>query len=63
MDNNWFLIANAVVIGILIMFLLPRVGDMVKNTPKASSSQWLNFALIIGVVVLFVVFLIMMVRS
>ena len=61
--DNWMLILNAVFIVMILVFLYPRLKQVQKNTRKASSQEWLNFAAIMAVVVLFVVFLIMLVRG
>ena len=46
----------------MIIYIFPRAKYMMKNSPKGSSQDWMGFAFVIGMVTLFIVFLIMIVR-
>ncbi len=59
---DWFKIGSAILIGAMIIFLLPRARQMVKHSPKAKQGDWQALLIPIGLVVLFVIFLIMSVR-
>ncbi len=51
----------AVLVGMMILTLLPRVREMVKNSPKGSPGDWLGVAFPIALVVGFVALLILLV--
>ncbi|HEB57904.1 MAG TPA: hypothetical protein ENJ01_01660 [Gammaproteobacteria bacterium] len=59
---DWMKIGSVILIGMMIVFLLPRARQMVKHSPKAGEGDWKAFLLPIGAVVLFVILLIMSVR-
>lgn len=59
---DWMKWVTAALLLMMIIYIFPRAKHMLKNSPKGESHQWMNFGLIIGVVVLFIVFLIMSVR-
>ncbi len=46
----------------VVIRLWPVVKEHYTNGPKGSSKEWLNFALLIGGVALFVLFLVSIVR-
>jgi len=46
----------------MIIYIFPRAKYMLKNSPKGKTQEWMGFAAIIGVITLFIVFLIMTVR-
>lgn len=37
---DWLKISSAIFIILLLVFLLPRAKDMMKNSPKAESGDW-----------------------
>ncbi|MFK8075632.1 MAG: hypothetical protein AB8B84_03530 [Granulosicoccus sp.] len=63
MDNLWFQIPVAIVMGFMIWRMIPVAKDWLQNGPKGSSKEWLNVSMLIGAVVLFVAFLITTVRG
>jgi hypothetical protein len=58
---DWTQIGTAVLLGAMLIFIFPRMRHAVKNAPKGSNKDWLNYLLILVAVGLFVVFLIQMV--
>ena len=58
---DWMKITLAIVFGMMIIFLLPRAREMVKNSPKGSNADWIGAAIPIAAVVGFVVLLVLMV--
>ncbi len=58
---DWTQILAAVFLAAMLVFLLPRAKQMMKNSPKAESGDWQSVLLPVGMVVLFVIFLISMV--
>lgn len=60
---DWMKIAWAVLIGMMIIWLLPRAKEMLTNSPKATSDDWRGFILPLLLVVGFVVLLVLSVRS
>lgn len=60
---DWTKILWAVALVAMLVVLIPRAKYMLKNSPKGSSEDWKAFMLPIAGVVLFVIFLIWMVRS
>ncbi len=63
MNNLWFQIPVALVMGFMIWRMYPTAMHWLKNGPKGSSKEWLNVSMIIGAVVLFVAFLIKTVQN
>jgi len=59
----WMKITSALFMGFMIWRMVPIAGHWLKNGPKGSAKEWMTSALLLGGVVLFVAFLIMMVRS
>ncbi len=59
---DWLKIGSAVFLGMMIIFIWPRMKHMVKNSPKGSTSDWMGVLLPIGGVILFVILLIASVR-
>jgi len=43
--------------------MIPAAKHWIKNGPKGSSKEWLNVSFLIGAVVLFVAFLVTVVRN
>lgn len=60
---DWIKIAWALLLGIMIVWLLPRAKDMLKNSPKATSDDWRAFIVPLLLVVGFVVLLVLSVRG
>lgn len=58
---DWMKIVSAMALVMFIVFLFPRTRDMVKNSPKGSSSDWIGFAIPIIVIILFIVLLVQLV--
>jgi len=58
---DWIKIGSAVLLGAILIFIFPRMRHAVKNAPKGSSKDWLNYLMILVIVGLFIVFLIQMV--
>ncbi len=57
----WLTIISAIAFGAFALFMIPRAKEMIKNSPKGSSSEWRNVAIIIMVVIIFVFLLIKLV--
>lgn len=53
---DWMKIFSALLIVLMLVYLLPRAKDMIKNSPKASNNDWLA-ALIPLILVIGFVFL------
>lgn len=64
MDNNlWFQIPVALVMGFMIWRMIPVAKNWLQNGPRGSSREWLNVSMLLAAVVLFVTFLIVIVRG
>ena len=59
---DWAKWITAGMLLMMIIYIFPRAKQMLKETRKGSSKEWTGFAMAIGVVTLFIVFLIMSVR-
>lgn len=55
--NMWMRIIIAALLGLMIWRMYPITKNWLKNGPRGSSSEWLNVALLLGGVVLFVLLL------
>ena len=55
--DTWFKIVVAAAMLFMIWRLLPFAKDQLENGRKGSSGEWLNFSLVLGGVVLFVLLL------
>ncbi len=60
---DWIKIISVILLGGMVIWLWPTAKHWVKNGPKGSSQEWLNFALILAAVVGFVFLLIFMVKK
>lgn len=60
---DWMKIAWALLIGMMIIWLLPRAKEMLKHSRKATSDDWRAFIMPLVLVVGFVVLLVLSVRS
>lgn len=58
---DWMKITTALMLGLMIVFLLPRARAMLKNSPKGTNADWMGVVLPIAAVVGFIVLLVMMV--
>ncbi len=58
---DWMKIVSALALLMFVAFLFPRARDMMKNSPKGTSSDWMSFAIPIVVIVLFIMLLIQLV--
>ena len=58
---DWMQIASALALGMFLIILFPKALEMMKNSPKATSSDWRTFIVPIIVIVLFIMFLIKLV--
>jgi hypothetical protein len=57
----WWKIGSAVLLIAMLAVMIPRARQMLKESPKGTTSQWISFVIPVGVVVLFVLFLMQMV--
>jgi hypothetical protein len=55
---DWEKIAVAALMVGVMIFVYPRMHRAMKNAPKGEKKDWMGLLMIIGVVVLFVLFLI-----
>ncbi len=58
---DWMKIFSALALIMFIVILFPRARDMMKNSPKGTSSDWMSFAIPVVMIVLFIMFLIQLV--
>ena len=59
---GWEKIASAIFLGAMLVFIFPRMRHAMKHSPKGTAEDWKGFLIPLLGVVLFVIFLIMMVR-
>ena len=59
---DWLKIGSAIFLVMMLVYLFPSMRRAIKEGRKGSGKEWLNYALIMLVVGLFVVFLISMVQ-
>lgn len=59
---TWLQIGSALLIAGLLVFLWPQMKHWMKNSPKAQSGDWSSLILPLTGLVLFVIFLIALVR-
>ena len=57
----WMKIGSAVLLVAMLAILIPRAGQMMKESPKGTTAQWLSFLIPVAIVVLFVLLLMQMV--
>lgn len=55
---DWMKIFSAILIVLMLVYLLPRAKDMVKNSPKGSSNDWVAVLIPLLLVIGFVFLLI-----
>jgi len=63
MDIQWYDIIWAGLLGFMLWRMIPMAKHWMENGPKGSSKDWMTTAMLLGGVVLFVFFLISVVRS
>lgn len=63
MDNLWIQIPLALLMGYMAWRIWPAAVHMMKHGPRGSSKEWLNVSMILAAVVLFVTFLMVIVRG
>jgi len=59
----WMKISSALIMGYMIFRMVPAAKHWLKNGPRGTSKEWLTSSMLLAGVVLFVVFLIYVVRS
>lgn len=57
----WMKIGSAVLLIVMLFILIPRAKQMMQESPKGTTSQWVSFLIPVGIVVLFVLLLMQMV--
>lgn len=58
---DWMQIVSALALIAFIVILIPSARQMIKNSPKGSSSDWVSFIIPISAVILFILLLIKLV--
>ncbi len=58
---DWMKIISALALVMFIVILFPGARDMVKNSPKGTSSDWMSFVIPMIGIVLFIMLLIKLV--
>jgi zinc transporter ZupT len=53
----WMKIGSAALLVVMLIVLIPRAKQMLKESPKGSTSDWTSALIPIGLVVLFVLLL------
>jgi hypothetical protein len=53
----WMKIGSAVLLVAMLVVLIPRARQMLKESPKGTPAQWVSFLVPIALVVLFVLLL------
>ena len=59
---DWVKIGSALFLVAMLVFIFPRMRHAMKHSPKGTMQDWMGYIIPIIGVVLFVIFLIMMVR-
>ena len=57
----WLKIGSAILLVAMLVVLIPRAKQMMKESPKGTTSQWISFVVPVGIVVLFVLLLMQLV--
>jgi hypothetical protein len=57
----WLKIGSAILLVTMLVILIPRARQMMKESPKGTTSQWISFVVPVGIVVLFVLLLMQLV--
>ena len=58
---DWVQIGSAIFLGAMLIYLFPRAKQVMENTPKGSSSDWMGYIVPMIAVALFIVLLISLV--
>jgi len=58
---DWMQIFSALALVMFIVILFPGTREMIKNSPKGTSSDWLSFFIPVVAVIVFIVLLIKLV--
>lgn len=58
---DWMEIVSALTLIAFIIMIFPATREMIKNSPKGASSDWIGFVIPIVVIALFVTFLVTLV--
>ncbi|MDP1934387.1 MAG: hypothetical protein U1D41_17530 [Nitrosomonas sp.] len=58
---NWMEIVSALALVMFIIVLLPVTRNMMKNSAKGTSADWMSFVIPVVVILLFVMFLVKLV--
>jgi len=63
MENiQWYSIVWALLMGFMIWRMIPIAKEWMQNGPRGDSKDWMTTAMLLGGVVLFILFLIMLLR-
>lgn len=58
---DWMEIVSALTLIAFIIMIFPATREMMKNSPRGTSSDWMGFVVPVAVIVLFVIFLVALV--
>lgn len=63
MENiQWYSIVWALLLGFMIWRMIPVAKHWLENGPRGDSKDWMTTAMLLGGVVLFVIFLVFLLR-
>ncbi len=63
MENiQWYSIIWALLLGVMVWRMIPVAKNWLENGPRGDSKDWMTTAMLLGGVVVFVIFLIMLLR-
>jgi len=54
---DWMKIGSALLLVMFLVFIIPRVGEVWKNTPEAKEGDWMSAILALAGVIAFVLLL------
>jgi archaellum biogenesis protein FlaJ (TadC family) len=57
----WMKIGSAILLVTMLVIIFPQAKRMMKESPKGSASDWMSALIPIGLVVVFIIFLILIV--
>ena len=60
---DWMKILSAIVLVMMLIYLIPRAKQMMQMSTEAKNKDWMGVIIPIVAVILFVIFLVMLVRS
>ncbi len=55
---EWIEIISALALGMFIVVMFPAARNMMQNSPKGSSSDWVSFVVPVVMIMLFIMLLI-----